>query len=960
MANKNKLLRLGLYNAGSLGTNHDNLIATCSQNDLDILAVNETWLKSKTDNSAPVIPEYRLRHNPRPQGSRTRGGGVGFYIKRNLNVRTWRHPVTPQHTSVEQMWVSLTLQGRLIYVGTAYRAPWQDVDLFLDAITDAVSSIPKYDHIVLLGDFNINMLGSDGDAKITKLNTFLTSFHLSQLVTEPTHFTSTSQTLLDVVCTDMNARNVNTRHVGSLFGHCMVTCEFNIKRSKPQPCTITYRPIKDINQNNFDIDLRSVRWDMMSSLSSVNDKVIALTCHILSLFDLHAPIKTCIVRGPSYPWITDTIKLMMRMRDQAAAEYHKTGSESKKLYYKDLKSTVNKALFFEKSAYFNHNINNKIKQPKLLWKNLKSTILPKNDTDLPTCFNDPNAINKHFLHLPVFTDVTMSQLTYFEFCSFSESVFHIEPISSDTILKVVAGLKSNAEGSDGINLNMLVMTFPYTVDLITDIVNSSILSSTFPEPWKLAIVCPLPKTCNPTELKDLRPISILPCMSKILEKVVCSQLTNYLEYNNILPDVQSGFRKGRSTATALLDVTDNVLTAQDKGMCTILVLLDFSRAFDCLDISLLMSKLSYYGFDSSALRWFNSYLSNRHQYVRLSLNDGSTKVSETMGLSRGVPQGSILGPILFILYTADIRNHITHCRYHFYADDTQIYISCKPADIDSCIQKLNTDLSSIASWAERNGLMLNPTKTKYLIFGSKHQINSIRPTLNVEMQGSQIERVYEARNLGLVMDSELRYENHVAGSVRNCFYKLKVLYNIRPFIHEPLRIQLVDTLILSKLNYMDTVIDSRLLSKTKRLIQRVQNACARFCFNIPPRSHITSYLNQHQIMKMKHRRKLHMACLLFGVIKHKSPSYLYEKLSWFSSLRERGTRHCRLHLMTPQHASAAFRGSFRYVATKCWNNIPPPFRNLGISIHTFKLKLRKYITEHQRNQEQLKHDTSCF
>jgi hypothetical protein len=953
-----KQLRIGLLNAGSLGTNHDNFIATCTRLDMDVLAINETWLKGGDEDRAPILPGSRLRHNPRPQGSRSRGGGVGFFIKRNISARNLSHPVDPRHKSIEQMWIHLTLQGKKLVIGTAYRPPWQDTDLFLDALSDTISSLSNYDNLILLGDFNINLM-TNSDPKITKLNNFLSSFNLAQLVTEPTHFTNTSQTLIDVVCTDMNAKKINIEHVGSLFGHCLVVCEFNIKRNKPKPFTITHRPLNNIIRSNFDTDLRSVRWDLMSALPNVNEKVEELSRHIVCLFDLHAPIKTFIIRGRSYPWITDTVKLMMHMRDQAAAVYHKTGSESKKIYYKDLKSTVNKALFHEKSAYFNQNINNNIKNSKKLWKNLKTTILPKKNEELPAIFNDPDIINYHFLNLPAASKVTISQLTYYEYHSFNESVFHIKTVSSDNLLKIVSSLKSNAEGNDLINLNMLLMTFPYTVDLLTDVINTSILTSTFPEPWKIAVVRPLPKNPNPAELKELRPISILPCISKILERAVCAQLTDYIEKNAILPDVQSGFRKGRSTVTALLDVTDNILWAQDKGMCTLLVLLDFSRAFDCINIDLLLSKLSYYGFDSGAVSWFHSYLCKRHQYVKLSLKDGKNKFSAMKDLARGVPQGSILGPILFILYTADIGNHITHCRYHVYADDVQIYISCKPSDIDSAVQKLNTDLQNIASWAQSNSLMLNPTKTQYIIFGTICQINSIRPTIAVKLLGEPIQRVHEARNLGLIMDSGLRFEKHVTGSVRNCFYRLKVLYKIRPFINETLRIQLVESLILSKLNYMDTVYGPRLLAKTKRLIQRVQNACARFCFDIPPRAHVTPFLNKHNILKMAHRRKLHLACLLFGVIKYETPAYLFEKLSWFSSRRSHRTRQCSIQLMTPQHASAAFRGSFRYVATRCWNIIPPPFRNLEV-ISSFRAAIRKCICEHQRRQETLALDTSCF
>lgn len=221
--------------------------------------------------------------------------------------------------------------------------------------------------------------------------------------------------------------------------------------------------------------------------------------------------------------------------------------------------------------------------------------------------------------------------------------------------------------------------------------------------------------------------------------------------------------------TALLDLTDNILHAQDQGMCTILVTLDYSRAFDSININLLLSKMNYYGFDLKTIKWFSSYLNNRHQQVKLSAINGSPVLSVLMEVKRGVPQGSILGPILFILYTADIQRHIKHCKFHMYADDTQLYISCFPNDIDIAITRLNEDLQSIAQWSTNNSLLLNPSKTKLMIFGSRQQLATIKPTINVSLLGRVVERVHVLKNLGLIMDSELRFENQIANSVRECF-----------------------------------------------------------------------------------------------------------------------------------------------------------------------------------------------
>ena len=613
---REKYLKVGFLNAGSLGTNHDDLTSMLERHCFDIMAINETWLRPGEEGRAPVVAGYRLRHAPRPACVRSgRGGGVGFYLRRGLSARTWSGSVDPRFESVEQMWLTYTLSGKNIAIGTAYRPPWLDLSLFLDAITDTISSLGKCDHCILLGDFNVNLLNIN-ERKSKIIYEFLSCLSLTQLVSSPTHFTNTSETLIDLVCTDLKAQYTTVEAFRSINGHSLIISEFYIKREKPKPIVVYSRPLNNICREQFQMDLLQLNLDNIGSLGNVNDMVDAFSQNIVSLFDVHAPFKTCIIRETSYPWITDTIKLMMRLRDEALTKYRKMKTEPKQQYYKQLKSLVQRSLYYEKVAYFRQNINNKINNPKLLWKNIKNTLSSrKHNHDLPSHFTSPDKINEHFLNVPGNKETNISYMTFFEFHRFGEETFAINPVGQTEILRIIGNLHSNAEGYDKISLCMLNMTLPYSLQAITVMINRSISSSTFPDLWKIALVRPLPKKPNPTVLKDLRPISILPCLSKVMEKVVCQQLTNFLEKNEVLPILQSGFRKRHSTSTALLDVTDNTLSAQDKGMCSILILLDFSRAFDSINISLLLSKLNYYGFDRAAIRWFHSYLDNRRQLV---------------------------------------------------------------------------------------------------------------------------------------------------------------------------------------------------------------------------------------------------------------------------------------------------------------------------------------------------------
>ena len=895
---------------------------------VDIMAINETWLREGEEARAPAPPGYRLRHTPRPAGVRSRGGGVGFYIRRGVYARTLD---PPQTQSVEQMWLGVNLSGYKVAIGTAYRPPWLDVDTFIDALTESVGLFSTFDHIVLMGDFNINLL-SINETKSKKLLAFLHCMKLEQYVNSATNFTDHSATLIDVMCSTAKINNVVVDHVPDLSSHAFILGELNIKKPKPVPRWISYRPFKDMNFLEFNAQVEETNWERVLC-SNVNDSVRAFNSYIMHIFDVYAPVKWSFVKNQSYPWITHPIKIMMRERDLAYTKSRVTQLDTDRQNYKEMKTLVNHALYNEKRVFFQKNINRIYGNPKELWKNIKSHVVDfkEKQVNLPININDPNVINTHFLNVPGNNKITSSVLSDFETNRFSQAIFKLKSVDECTVSKIITDISTNALGVDGISRDMILLTLPRTIGVITAIINKSIQTGVFPDIWKDALVKPIPKINNPSELKDLRPISILPFMSKIVERVICHQLTEYLEASNILPQKQSGFRKGRGTATALLDVTDDILADMDVGRGAILVLLDFSRAFDTINHTLLLAKLAYYGFDSNALSWFSSYLCDRSQRVEASDSSGIKMCSEASAVTRGVPQGSILGPILFLIYTADITRSIKNCRFHLYADDLQLYLSFNHKDTISAVNQINLDLERISQWSDRNCLVLNPVKSKFMVMGTKSQIvkiNSYSPIIKIN--GNDLVCVAEARNLGVLMDNRLRFHSHVMEVVRSCFYRLKVIYKVRQYLSEELRIYLCESLILSKLNYADTVIGECLLSHTKKLIQRVQNACARFCFTIPPRTHITPYLNKSNLMNMASRRSLHFACLLFGVMRTQRPAYLFEKLKFSSRQVRMATR-----LICPKYKTTAFRGSFRYTATKCWNNIPPPIRN-SCTLWSFK------------------------
>jgi hypothetical protein len=222
-----------------------------------------------------------------------------------------------------------------------------------------------------------------------------------------------------------------------------------------------------------------------------------------------------------------------------------------------------------------------------------------------------------------------------------------------------------------------------------------------------------------------------------------------------------------------------------------------------------------------------------------------------------------------------------------------MYISFKPSDYAQAVSRMNDDLEQISKWCKSNCLALNPKKSKIMLIGTRKIVQKFTNIpLNITINGEPVERVESARNLRLVFDSHLNFESHIAECTRNCFFRLKLLYKIRNYLSQELRVVLCESLILSKLNYCDTVYGPCLLSRTAKLVQRVQNACTRYCFNVPQRSNVTPFLDAANMLKMEAQRQLHLALMLFGIIEGNRPLYLFKKLVWAKDFKRYPKRAC--------------------------------------------------------------------
>ncbi|XP_054286102.1 uncharacterized protein LOC129002380 [Macrosteles quadrilineatus] len=326
-------------------------------------------------------------------------------------------------------------------------------------------------------------------------------------------------------------------------------------------------------------------------------------------------------------------------------------------------------------------------------------------------------------------------------------------------------ITSMAVGIDEITISMIKMVSPYCIEAVTHLLNVSLATGVFPDNWKEAILIPLAKVGAPSSLADLRPISVLPALSKVLETIVVSQLVEFLELETIIPATQSGFCRGYSTSTALLLLCDDVIKARAEKRCTSLAMLDFSQAFDSIDHDLLLAMMYHYRFDQQVVSWFHSYLNGRCQKTKVG-----SEISAPLQKSKGVPQGSCLGPVLFTLFAVSMGRDLRHCRLYSYADHAQLVFQHDADPANQAVSDFNSDLDSVFAWSMSHGIKLNRDKCSLVTFSVSRIVRSEPlsgvclggiPLKGVCLGGIPLKECKAPKLLGLHFDPELSFSDHV-------------------------------------------------------------------------------------------------------------------------------------------------------------------------------------------------------
>lgn len=882
-----------------------------SHSDVSIFCVSETWLNNSHTDSMIQIPGYRVSRSDRLNNAR--GGGVCIFVSNNIKYKVLCKSAAD--SSLEYLLIEVTTAASCALVGVIYNPPrCNDMDA-LSRIIDTYTS--RYSDVILVGDFNINLNQSNTLPIRELFLDVVNDFALHVVNRENTHFSPLSSvppSCLDLFLVSNLNKVVKFNQLDiPLSDHDMIVLSYDLPFAKPPEEKTYSRNLKRINSADLLAECQSLEWDDIYWTADPEDQLKILNDLLLSLLEKFAPLrefKKSVGMRPSA-----RLQMLTVDRDMAHKSWRRSMLRSDWDLFRHLHDQAATLAREETQTHHSHLFGPNLGS-KELWRNINRLGIKDGHVSSPAQFESA-ALNAHFLG----SAVRPSSLATVDVAGAVEHThqhpfadFSFRNATIDEVHRALCHVKSSAVGVDGVPPPFIKMLLPVILPYITHLFNTILTTSKFPNGWKTSRVIPIPKVPAPASENDYRPISIVPFLSKAFEKIAALQMNVFLAHNRLLNSCQSGFRSNRSTSTALLNITDDIRCSLDRKHISLAVFLDFSKAFDNVDHSNLINKLSRnFNFSSSASAMLQSYLGNRQQFVE-QLAD----ISHTMTVTKGVPQGSVLGPLLFCLYINDLPLAIENATCSLYADDVQLLLDSSVPELPLRINHINADLASISAWADTNGLALNPSKSSLMVFARRHF--DMTPYGNVTLNNIPLARKITFKNLGVWFDEDRKWKTHVSKVTSSVSCTVRRLWKIAWLLPEWTRIRLVKSLVMPILSYSITTL-GKLPANLMQRLSVAFNSSVRFAFNLRMRSSLHPYIVRLLGLTLPNYFSHLTCCTMYKIITTREPDYLFGKLTFGRAVRTQ-------LLILPRSRLKSYDGDFFIQGVKLWNSLPLLIRNL--------------------------------
>lgn len=883
---------------------------------LSVIGVSETWLKPHISTRAVDVSGYSCHRNDRPN---IRGGGVAIYVSKKI-----RHRIVflgERYGDTECIFVELNVGAVKLLAGVVY-LPHGNFNGLEDQISDLVV---KYSEVIIMGDFNNNLFDINKSNLVRSVSSNMNLSIVHNCV--PTHYdiAHNSNSLIDyfLVSSPKSVKLSNQFHNPGISHHAVIFVSIDVIKPNVQ-IGYEYYDYNSIDNVVLQTTVSECDFSEMYVTSDVDEQLNILNNNLHYIHSIVPRKKYVYNFSSSDDWCQHPdIRYHDSLRDLAYSAYLrdktpnnwkvfcKCRNRSKNIKRK-YKRLTHAALFYNKTV-------------KEIWSILDCHGVNK-DLEVD---NDADAehLNRIFLS-------NQSQDTNRSQTIFHDNIyegFSFQPVSCYDMSVAFEMIKSNAVGSDTFSLKFLKTVLPFLSFHVLHLVNTVLMSSVFPAQWKVAKIIPIRKKKSSSAEDNFRPISIMPILSKMLEYIMKIQLMGHIDENDLLHDCQAGFRTHRSTTSALIGLTDNIRQSVDSHLCCSLLSLDLHKAFDKLDHAILITKLrNLFNFSTSACKLINSYLENRWQYVH-----SNGKCSSILPVNSGVPQGSVLGPLFFVIYMNDLFDIIAsrNCVPFAYADDIQILFKGSIHFLDVLESEVSSTTWNLVNWMRENKISINADKTNVMHFG-----NNVVASIPIVLNGRNINAVNKLTCLGVVLDNKLTFESHVNSIISKVNFLLRKLYNMDLYIPLYVKVKLIHGIVMPIFLYCLEVY-SGTCGYIMKKIYLTFNRVMRYVYNVRSHDHISHYVVS--FLGCTFPQYVNIRCLLhfYKLFKLQTPAF---EVSFFKF--SRSTRNPQL--MFPK-LSPLLDKSYHVRVARVFNKLPPTMRVFNVTPETYK----KYIYQCVQNNQ---------
>ena len=889
-------------------------------------------------------------------------GGCGLIYKETLNitVRTdlniENHTINNSTLTVENMWFQL---GPII-IGVIYRHPGCSmacIDSFTNQLDKIMKTINKENkQCYILGDINLDGLKVNFNDHVRKCFDTMLENNFIPTITKPTRIFNSSVSLIDHILINTNTikdkKSITTGNIYSgITDHLPIFISTKIKgRCKSERPII--RIFGEKNTNKFTEMIKNTDWSEFYKTNNVDKALDIIYANWSSAYEKSFPQKRLsISKSKEKRWITPELKKLIKMKEISHKKAMANPTIENKTIFNKIRNSLTNKLRQAHGQYYQNKIQEEKQNLKVMWDIFGSVINPKkmkqsskinsleinnkkitDDQEIANTINNffstigPKLAEKHKTNPNSHTKYLTNRIN---------NTMYLFPTDQLEITNLIMNLnKKKPGGSDNISPKLLIAAKTSMIPLLEHLFNLSFKTKTVPEKLKIAKLIPIFKKQLDEERilpGNYRPISLLSIINKLLEKLMYSRLMSFINKHKILYKYQFGFRKNHSTTLALIEITDNILKDLEEGKCSAGIFIDFQKAFDTVDHGILLSKLEHYGIRGPVLQWVKSYITNRQQYAYVN-GKNSTKQQITCG----VPQGSVLGPLLFLIYTNDIGNS-TESKIRLFADDTNSFVNSENyTELKKVITKT---LKEIFTWCKDNKLTINIDKTCYSIFHKPTQ-KIPKQLNNLKIDKHTIKREETSKYLGLLIDDTLSYKAHITDLTTKLTKIINSFKIVKHYVPINNRMLLFDAYFNSKIQYGIELYGSANETLIKKL-QVKQNRALKTLLNL---DYMTPTLKLHKDLKIllvKDRYKLNITKFTYKQQNKKLPE-LFE--NYYTNIKENHNHNTRTNEDIKIHNCKTEIGkrSTAYQGAEIWNSIPINIRK-SKTLKSFTKETQNYL-----------------